>query len=88
MEKQKEIEAVHDTKADKNWQENVIIGVQNDEHSQEILDPFAWFQEMWDGRLGRIDMAKNCIKLAAQDVRYINSVLYHAEPRTHEFEKA
>lgn len=42
---------------------------------------------MWDGRLGRTDIAKHCIKLNSPDEFYINSGPCPTGPKTREFQK-
>lgn len=71
---------------DRDWLVNVNIGVQYVDRRQEILDMPATFQQIWDGRLSRIDMAKYRIDLASQDVRLVNSASYRAGPETRKIE--
>lgn len=61
-----EDKAVEGNELKADWQDNVNIGEQHAENSQEILDMLVEFQHMWDGWLGGIDMARHCIELALQ----------------------
>lgn len=69
--KHEEVETVDDVKLDAGLQENINIGAQYGDHSRQILDTLAKFQEIWNGRLGRIDMAKQGIKRITLDIHPI-----------------
>lgn len=57
----KEIETVLDNNLDTDWKEIDNNDAQYTEDRQRILDTLVGFQNIWDGRLGGIDMAKTHI---------------------------
>lgn len=59
----------------------VNIGPQYADHRQKFLDRLAEFEQVSDGRLGQVDMAKNRIQLTSQDLRPTTYARYCAEPK-------
>lgn len=49
------------------------------------IDMLGKFQQMWDKRLGQIDMAKHCIQTTLQNVHHFNSALQTGGPELQEF---
>lgn len=47
----------------------------------------AKLQKMWDGRLGRVPIAKHRVEWITLDLRHINAASYRAEPKARELEK-
>lgn len=87
MDRHKEVKTVDDNQLDTYWWINVIVGVQYAKNHQETFDTPAEFQEMWDGCLGCIGMAKRHIELTATDIHPIIYVSYHPGPRAPELKK-
>lgn len=85
MDRHEEVKTFRYNKMDKNWQESVNIGAKYVKICQEFLNALDELQEMWEERLGCIEMAKSHINLNAPadvllptpwsvlDQKYVNS---------------
>lgn len=69
----KNVETIDSEVLQKDWGEQVNASQSYDRYRQDILEMLQEFQHLWDGRPGRIRMAKYCIKITLPDIRPINS---------------
>lgn len=86
MNRHKRVDTVDDNWLKTDWQENINIGAQEAENRHKDLEKLAEFQQMWNGRLGRIDMALQRIKPNKLDVRAITFGPCRAGPKAGELE--
>lgn len=87
MDRNLEVETVDDEELDEDWRDNIDVCAQHDRNIQEVMETAEKLQEIWDGRLGCVDMARHCLNMTTQDLRYIKYALYPAGPNADEFEK-
>lgn len=81
MDKHKEAETFPDSKLDTDWQDDGNIVVQTTDYRQDTLNTPAKFQQMSDWCLGRIDIARQCLKHTSSDPSSVNSAGYHDGPK-------
>lgn len=62
----------------KHWREGVQLPAKFNEHRPAILDMLTEFQSMFDGHLGRINVAKDRVYLFYNEVRPVRLSSYRA----------
>lgn len=87
MDRYKKIQTVNDNELDIAWWDKVYTDLRYEDHRQEILSTLAVLQQMWDGRLGKIDVAKHPIELTMENVHSITSASCCPGTKAHDFEK-
>lgn len=75
------VKTIDDNELIIDWQKEVNIGAQYENHRQKGLNTLAELQEMLGGYLGHTDMPKPRIKLTTLNVRAINSSSDRAGPK-------
>ena len=68
------------------WKQQIDMGVEDPATRERILDMLGEFEEMWNGRLGRIDAAKHRIQLTPE-ARPVFQAPYRAGQKAREFVK-
>ena len=71
---------------DKNWREDVQIGLEDDESRQKVLDLLEDFDDMWSGDLGTISVTKHRIDLE-EDSRPVFQQPYRSGLKARQFER-
>lgn len=69
------------------WQESITISNEYRAYCWPILDMLQRFSYIWDGHLGRINVAKNQIHVTSPEVRLIHSAHYIVSTKARLFEK-